>query len=428
MAWLQDQSIFKRTPTGLKVSKPDTTSNVDKFMQGIYGDAYYGKRGGATLGLSHKSNASNGVNPKQPNNTQLNTRPNDKVVAPTKTNKDEKSKTSDYENAMKKQAEAELRSLNTQYDRTKSDLESQMGYLGSQRSQGMQALQNALSGFQNQVGRARTSAGEETDRAISEAASTAQETVRSNRNTLRGLGILSSSAAGDILSRPTQAFDVERANLKRQFTSRLSELDDYLNQKSSEHALAVQQLESNYANLVSKIQRDLRFNDRERADAVKEAQAALSYNIAQIQLQQQQAEQLYNQQMASLSDASTLISAQDYDPTTDLSAIEGTYINAGDEETGSDAQVYVNPMSDEDYQSAQLQNQVPLTRFYQSAGVPQRTIAANTNGIGLSSISSDSYGMPRIGGSGRSPISAPKIVKLGVGGVVTDRYGMPIIS
>ena len=292
----------------------------------------------------------------------------------------------------------------------------------------MQALQNALSGFQNQVGRARTSAGEETDRAISEAASTAQETVRSNRNTLRGLGILSSSAAGDILSRPTQAFDVERANLKRQFNSRLSELDDYLNQKSSEHALAVQQLESNYANLVSKIQRDLRFNDRERADAVKEAQAALSYNIAQIQLQQQQAEQLYNQQMASLSDASTLISAQDYDPTTDLSAIEGTYINAGDEETGSDAQVYVNPMSDEDYQSAQLQNQVPLTRFYQSAGVPQRTIAANTNGIGLSSISSDSYGMPRIGGSGRSPISAPKIVKLGVGGVVTDRYGMPIIS
>lgn len=320
-------------------------------------------------------------------NTSGSTRPTDKnrnaVVS-----KDGKSKTSDYENAMKKQAEAELRSLNTQYDRTKSDLQSQLGYLGSQRSQGMQALQNALSGFQNQVGRARASAGEETDRAISEAASTAQETVRSNRNTLRGLGILSSSAAGDILSRPTQAFDVERANLKRQFTSRLSELDDYLNQKSSEHALAVQQLESNYANLVSKIQRDLRFNDRERADAVKEAQAALSYNIAQIQLQQQQAEQLYNQQMASLSDASTLISAQDYDPTTDLSAIEGTYVNAGDEQTGSDAQVYVNPMNDEDYQASLLPNLVGQRGVsYIAGGVPQSNIAPNLNGIRLSSVS-----------------------------------------
>lgn len=325
-----------------------------------------------------------------PANLGTNTRPTVNTATPSVKKNPQKDK---IEDAMRKQAEADLRSLNTQYDRTKSDLESQLGYLGSQRSQGMQALQNALSGFQNQVGRARTSAGEETDRAISEAASTAQETVRSNRNTLRGLGILSSSAAGDILSRPTQAFDVERANLKRQFTSRLSELDDYLNQKSSEHALAVQQLESNYANLVSKIQRDLRFNDRERADAVREAQAALSYNIAQIQLQQQQAEQLYNQQMASLSDASTLISAQDYDPTTDLSAIENAYINAGDEQTGSDAQVYVNPMNDEDYQASLLPNMVGQQGMsYMAGGIPRSNIAANLNRIRLSNISNPVMG------------------------------------
>jgi len=328
-------------------------------------------------------------------NTNTSTRPTDKSAAAINNgskslsgNKDDGSEA--YKRSMEEKAKAELKSLNTSYDRTKSDLQSQLGYLGSQRERGMSALQNALSGFQTQVGKARTNAGDETERAINEAASTTQETVRSNRNTLRGLGILSSSAAGDILSRPTQAFDVERANLKRQFNSRLSELDDFLNQKSSEHTLAVQQLEDNFSNLVGKIQRDLRFNDRERADAIREAQAALQYNMQQITLQQQQAEQMYNQQLSGLSDAATLIQAQEYDPNANLENIEGAYIDAGEEQTGGDAQVYA-PMSDEDYYQAQLQNQAPVSG-YMASGLPQGNIRADTNRIRLSNISNPYIG------------------------------------
>lgn len=186
-------------------------------------------------------------------------------------------------NAARQQNDAYLSSLNTQYDQNAANLNGQLGDLGTQKDQGINSLNSELDSVKAQVGTERTSAQTNNDNQVIDAGSIAHSTQMQNRNILRSLGILNSSAAGEMLSKPMDEFGKVKAQLGTQLTQRFNQLDDFLNTQVASHQNAVQSIQQNYQSLVGKIQSDLRFNDRQRADAVKAANAALTGHLADIQ-------------------------------------------------------------------------------------------------------------------------------------------------
>lgn len=181
------------------------------------------------------------------------------------------------------QNDALLSRLNSEYDYNAGQLQSQLGSLDQQKGLSLEQLNNEFSNVKNQVTTAKTNAQTNTEKQIAEAGATAQSIQGQNRNVLRALGILNSTAAGDLLSKPMNEFGKQRAALNEAFMARINELDNFMNERTSEHSLAVRQLEQQYTELVGKIQQDLRFNDRQRADAVQSANAALSQRLAEVQ-------------------------------------------------------------------------------------------------------------------------------------------------
>lgn len=228
--------------------------------------------------------------------------------------------------AAQSQANAQLSSLNTQYDQNAADLNGQLGSLGTQKDDALSSLETAYGGTESQVKNSKTQNQNTTDSNIQDALTTAQQVESANRNKLRALGILNSSAAGDELSKPLNAYDQQRATLMTNLQQRNSELDDFLNQKTSEHADAVKSIQSQYLDLVGKIQSDLRFNDRQRADAIQSANAALQQRMSDIQ----QAQFNYASQVQSLKTnlaTQTAAQLQVQLPQTDTSGILGSAIN-----------------------------------------------------------------------------------------------------
>ena len=189
---------------------------------------------------------------------------------------------SDLQNSTLSGYDANLASLNTQYDQSASQLRDQMGYLDSQRANTLSGLETQLQGVSDQVKTQKDRSQQATETAIGEAGNSAQNVQRANRNTLRALGILNSSAAGEMLSRPLQEFDKQRATFVKQNIDRVNELDNFYNQKYSEHQNAVNSVQNQFNELVGKIQSDLRFNDRQRGDAVQQAKSALDQRIGEI--------------------------------------------------------------------------------------------------------------------------------------------------
>ena len=243
----------------------------------------------------------------------------------------------DASNAAQSQNDALLSSLNTQFDQTSAQLNNQLGYLGTQKDNSLNELNTAFSGVENQAKNQKTASQTNTDNAISQAGSVAQSTQLQNRNILRALGILNSSAGGDLLSKPINEFDKQRASLVAAHLQRINELDDALNQAASQHANAVKSLEDNYSNLVGQIQTDLRFNDRQRADAIKSANAALQQRLSDIQTS------LFNYKTqvdaAKANSANTISSIANYtSPTADLSAFQA--IDPGAAKASGNAQIY----------------------------------------------------------------------------------------
>lgn len=180
-------------------------------------------------------------------------------------------------------ADAELSSLNTEYDRLRSEAEGQLPYIQNERSRSLSNLANELTGVQNTVTRQKDATQQNQASQVDDAGQIARQTQRSNRNTLRALGILNSTAAGELLNKPMNEFDKVRSTIIQESTRRMGELDDFLNQKTSEHANLVAQIEDNYSKIVGDIQRDLRFNERERADSIRSVNAALSQRLSEIQ-------------------------------------------------------------------------------------------------------------------------------------------------
>lgn len=185
--------------------------------------------------------------------------------------------------AAQSQSDAGLQQALSQLNYNKDALNAQTGQADDARTRALSSLDTELGGLQSQVSRSKTDAQTSTDQNQQDALGTAQDVQRQNRNTLRALGILGSSAAGDLLQKPMTQYDKQRAQINTALTSRMGALDDFLNQKVSEHSNAVKDIESQYAGLIGNIQRDLRFNDTQRADAVRSANAALQGRMADIQ-------------------------------------------------------------------------------------------------------------------------------------------------
>lgn len=227
----------------------------------------------------------------------------------------------DFDAAARAEQDAQLARLNSEYDYNRSNLEGQLSSLGGQRENALSSLATEFQGVQNQVGRSKTNAKQQTDTSIQDALSTAQDTQRASRNTLRALGILNSTAAGELLQKPLTSYDTQRARLNQALIGRMGELDDFLNQKTAEHANAVRGIQQQYGDLVARIQNDLRFNDRQRADAVQSANAALMQRLAEVK----QAQFNYQSQVETLKQqfAQGLSQINSYQqPLADLNAIQ----------------------------------------------------------------------------------------------------------
>lgn len=234
----------------------------------------------------------------------------------------------EMENVSKQQADAELRSLNDQYDYAKEGLLSQQKGLEGTYSRGRSGLLSALEGAQRSVAQGKESSQSMLDTGIQEASSTAESVQRKNRNVLRSLGILGSSAAGELLSQPMNEFDKQRAQLVQSHQTRVKQLDDFLIEKTNEHANMLKDLESQYAQLLDGIQRDLRFNQRDKANAVKTANAALSQRIAEIKNAQLNWEMQVGATKQQLSN--DLLEMEQYEaPQVDTGAILGATVDAG---------------------------------------------------------------------------------------------------
>lgn len=229
----------------------------------------------------------------------------------------------DVANAARSEGDSYLRQLQTEYDRSAEELQAQLGQAGTAREQGLSSLRSAVDEYGNVIGKQKASAEQTTAKNIQSAGSTAAQTQAKSRNVLRALGILSSSAAGDILNRPMTEFGTQKADLQQGLIQRTQELDDALAQKTSEHASLVKNLESQYAEIVGNIQRDLRFSDRERADAVAAAKSAVLSRLSEIRTAQAQWQNDINAAKNGLTASTTNLSSYT-NPTADTSAIAST--------------------------------------------------------------------------------------------------------
>lgn len=179
--------------------------------------------------------------------------------------------------------DAELAASNSAYDYARENLLSQIPGLEGQRDRAVSDIDLGLQGVTSQVGTSKQNAQNNNAQQIRQAGSVAKTTQQQNRNVLRSLGIINSSAAGELLSKPMNEFDTQRAQLTQQLTQRVSELDDFMNQKVAEANNAKNGIIAQFTDLYGKIQSDLRFNDRQRTDAVKAASASLQQRLADIQ-------------------------------------------------------------------------------------------------------------------------------------------------
>jgi hypothetical protein len=248
---------------------------------------------------------------------------------------------SDAERAAREAAESQLRSLNTEYDRLSETANLDLTKLATDKTNALANIDLQRTGLLSSVGAQKTSALEDRDANIQSAGNIARTTQSKNRNALRAMGILNSSAAGDILSRPMEEFDQQRATFVKAAQDRVYQLDDFLNQKTSELALAVKDIESQYADLVSRVQSDLRFSDRERADAIEAANAALSQRLSEIKLAQQSYSQQVEAQKVNL--ALQLGQMQGYKfPTVDASKILSTFMQGGTTYTPQTVGIYTD--------------------------------------------------------------------------------------
>lgn len=177
---------------------------------------------------------------------------------------------------------AQINALIAEYDRQQALNQNQLAYLGNQRQTALDTYGNQNKELMSQIATAKTNAERDVETGKQSLYETAQGTQRSNRNVLRALGILGSSAAGEMLTKPNTEAAKQVGNLQTQLVQRKKELDDLAIQKQNEYAVNVKELEDNYAKLVSDIQIDSRYNEDEKLAAIQNVNAAYSTRAAEL--------------------------------------------------------------------------------------------------------------------------------------------------
>jgi translation elongation factor EF-Ts len=117
---------------------------------------------------------------------------------------------------------------------------------------------------------------------------------------LRALGILSSSAAGEMLAKPGEEFAKVKADLTTAFNKRKGQVDDWLKQRLQEADNSKNQVTQQFNDIIANINIDRRFNQKDKIGAVQQAQAALTGRIAELNQQAmswQQVAQQYSQNL-----------------------------------------------------------------------------------------------------------------------------------
>lgn len=234
--------------------------------------------------------------------------------------------------------DAELGAANAGFDYEREGLLSQLSSLDRQKADSLSALDTDLKGISTEVGTQKQRSEQATSDAIGQAGSIARTTQAKNRNVLRALGILNSSAAATELTKPINEFDQERARLVRGNLQRIEDLDKFYLQKVDEGKQAAREIETQYTDLVGRIQNDLRFNDRQRTQAVRDATAALQARKAEIgtqlanyQTQVGQLKSTFAAQLAQMKLAE--------DPSANIDSILGTALSGADRVYGSNTSI-----------------------------------------------------------------------------------------
>jgi len=241
---------------------------------------------------------------------------------------------SEYQNFLKQmqgsaqsQASAELDAALGELDYQKEGLNAQSGQLDTQRAGALSTIDTETGRAQTEAQNAKLEATKATMSARDKALSTAQDIQKKNRNVLRALGILSSSAGGEMLTKPINEYGTQAGQLQQGLVDRLSKVEDWWMQRGQDFSKAKLDIETQYASLKENISRDLRFNDRQRLSAVKAASAALQQRQAEIQQQSM----AYQQAAKQYSDNLLLQLAQIkmyQNPSADISAIYNTLLSS----------------------------------------------------------------------------------------------------
>jgi hypothetical protein len=207
----------------------------------------------------------------------------------------------DIGNAAQNSAQADLDAALSMYDRLAAQGEQDIITATGQKESALSDIGAQETSAKKRAGslteEAQASATKETEKALS----TSQDVERKNRNMLRALGILSSSAAGEMLARPGEEFASVKADIGQAFTKRKQQVDDWLTERVGEADRAKNDIINQFNTIVNNIRNDIRFNQRDKINAVQQAQAALQENIAQLNAQAMQfgqAAQQYTQNMA----------------------------------------------------------------------------------------------------------------------------------
>lgn len=224
--------------------------------------------------------------------------------------------------------EIDKESINNQFNNVNEAYQSQLPEVDKSLTRSVGLLKDALTGVQSQVGQSKVTAQQGFDDSVQQASDTAQSVQRKNRNVLRALGILGSSAAGEMLSAPMNEFDKQRASLSQALNTRVAQLDDFLNQKTNEHANQIAELTDKYTSLKQNILTDIRHNESERKNALKAADYAYRNRVNDIRNMQMQYESEVAMQKQNLATQWNGIS-QYTNPTADTNAINNATVNAG---------------------------------------------------------------------------------------------------
>jgi len=244
-----------------------------------------------------------------------------------------------FAQAAQQQNDAELQSALSALDYNRGQLETGLASAGRQKEDLLSQISAGEASARSQAESSTKKAEEGTSQNIQDALTTAQEVQRKNRNILRSLGILNSSAAGELLSKPLNEYDVQRARLGQALTQRKDEIDTWMRDRVAEAQQAKNSIVSQYQGIVENIQNDLRFNDRQRADAVKAAGAALAQRLSELKMAQFNWEQQYK--AASNNLGTTLSQLNAYQaPTANLQSINAQTVTPGQDQYSSNAQIF----------------------------------------------------------------------------------------